>query len=100
MARLLVALALATVSNAQMGMEGMGMGSGRRQRDKEPLAFKADLPCIKCDVCEIVASEVYREVEKQRDAAPMTVKNTKPGAPKVQVSSFSEADVSAVLEGV
>ena len=30
----------------------------------------------------------------------MTVKNTKPGAPKVQVSSFSEADVSAVLEGV
>ena len=65
--------------------------------DKEPLAFKGDLPCIKCDVCEIVASEVFREVEKQRDAAPMTVKNTKPGAPKVQVSSFSEADVSAVL---
>ena len=44
MARLLVALALTTVSNAQMGMEGMGMGSGRRQRDKEPLAFKGDLP--------------------------------------------------------
>jgi len=83
-----------------MGMEGMGMGSGRRQRDKEPLAFKGDLPCIKCDVCEIVASEVYREVEKQRDAAPMTVKNTKPGAPKVQVSSFSEDDVTAILEGV
>ena len=93
-------IALATVSNAQMGMEGMGMGSGRRQRDKEPLAFKGDLPCIKCDVCEIVASEVYREVEKQRDAAPMTVKNTKPGAPKVQVSSFSEDDVTAILEGV
>ena len=93
-------IALATRGAAQMGMEGMGMGSGRRQRDKEPLAFKGDLPCIKCDVCEIVASEVYREVEKQRDAAPMTVKNTKPGAPKVQVSSFSEDDVTAVLEGV
>ena len=93
-------IALATLTEAQMGMEGMGMGSGRRQRDKEPLAFKGDLPCIKCDVCEIVASEVYREVEKQRDAAPMTVKNTKPGAPKVQVSSFSEDDVTAILEGV
>ena len=93
-------IALATRGAAQMGMEGMGMGSGRRQRDKEPLAFKGDLPCIKCDVCEIVASEVYREVEKKRDAAPMTVKNTKPGAPKVQVSSFSEDDVTAILEGV
>ena len=69
--------------------------AGKRQG---AAAFKADLPCIKCDVCEIVASEVFREVEKPSDAAPMTVKNTKPGAPKVQVR-FSEADVSAVLEG-
>ena len=93
-------LALATRVTAQMGMEGMGMGSGRRQRDKEPLAFKGDLPLIKCDVCEIVASEVFREVEKQRAAAPMTSKASQPGAAKVQVSSFSEAEVSAILEGV
>ena len=39
----------------------------RRQRDKEPLAVKGDLPCIRCDVCEIVATELWREATKQRN---------------------------------
>jgi len=95
-----LAVVLIATASAQMGMEGMGMGSGRRMRDKEPLAIKGDLPCVKCDVCEIVASEVYKEAEKKRAAAPMTTKKGKPGAPKEQVSSFSEQDVTTILEGV
>ena len=87
---------------AQMGggMEGMGMGSGRRMRDKEPLANKADVGCIKCDVCEIVASELWHEAAKQRAAAPMTTKKSRPGSKAERVSSFSEEDVNALVTGV
>ncbi|KAH8069805.1 hypothetical protein JL721_5697 [Aureococcus anophagefferens] len=91
MMRVVAALAMLPCAVvAQMGgMEGMGMGSGRRQRDKEPLAVKGDLPCIRCDVCEIVATELWREATKQREAAPLTAASGKPGEKKRKVSAFS-----------
>lgn len=81
---------------SQMG----GLGSGRRQRDKEPLAVKSDLAPIACDVCEVVVGEVWREVEKQRAAAPKELVSAKPGAPKKERSTFSEAEVNTVVQDV
>ena len=99
--RALVVVALAA---AQMGMDGgpggMGMGSGRRQRDKEPLADKADLACIKCDVCEIVASELWRAAASQRAAAPMTTLKSRPGQAARRASTFSEDDVNTLVTAV
>ena len=100
MARLLLAALLLSAGRSQMGMEGMGMGSGRRMRDKEPLAVKADLPCIKCDICEIVSTELWREAKKQREAAPLTSVSARPGAAKKKVSTFSEKEVNEMVDGV
>lgn len=88
-----------TMTGAQEfpGMEGMGFGSGRRMRDKEPLAVKSDMAAIKCDVCEIVAGEIYDFVEKKRKEAPMEIVRARPGAPKKERSSFSEADVNTIV---
>eukprot|EP00635_Sarcinochrysidales_sp_CCMP3193_P001244 CAMPEP_0118905998 /NCGR_PEP_ID=MMETSP1166-20130328/9729_1 /TAXON_ID=1104430 /ORGANISM="Chrysoreinhardia sp, Strain CCMP3193" /LENGTH=311 /DNA_ID=CAMNT_0006845269 /DNA_START=45 /DNA_END=980 /DNA_ORIENTATION=- len=85
------------VALGQPGMEGMGFGSGRRMRDKEPLAVKEDLPCIRCDVCEIVAEEIYENVEKARSMAPVEVVRSRPGGPKAERSTFSEVEVNNVV---
>jgi len=55
------------------------------------------LKCIRCDVCEIVATEVYEQVEAKRKEAPMEFVRARPGAPKKQKSSFSEAEVNAIV---
>ncbi|KAJ1459329.1 hypothetical protein M885DRAFT_585754 [Pelagophyceae sp. CCMP2097] len=95
MLRLVVSLALA---GASAQMEGMGgLGSGRRMRDKEPQAVKSDLKCIKCDVCEMAVDAIYDKVEVDRKAAPVISVNTRPGAPKTKKSTFSEADVNAIV---
>ena len=78
-------------------LENMGFGSGRRSRDKEPLAVKEDMECIKCDVCQMVASEIFDAVEKKRLEAPSEMVRPRPGAAKVQRSTFSEAEVNAIV---
>lgn len=53
----------ATCCDAQFGGMGMGMGG-----EPEATAVKSDLPYIRCQVCETLAKNAYRQVKTAQDA--------------------------------